>query len=859
MNESARHDRYPGARPFMDTDIDHRLFFGRDREINKMFYQVLGARLLVLFGKSGLGKTSLLQAGVFPRLREQELLPLPVRLNRTDLPPLELFTTAIAEACAQAGIDYTPGETGSLWEFFKTAVFWRGEALQTPVLVLDQFEEIFTLQSAANRQWLARQLGELAGDGLPQSLRARLQPGEKLPYSEKPPTVKIVLSLREDYLGALQELSGEIPRILENRFRLTTMSREQARAAVLEPARLAQEGAFAAQPFDYEESAVEELLTFLSGRTGEIEPFQLQILCRQVEQQVAAAQAKGQQAVHVDKEYLGGRTRMEAILQNFYLDAVRRLPSRRRRNRARDLCEEGLLDSQGHRRILEEKDIQERYKVDTTSLQALVDARLLRKEERQEVFYYELSHDSLTQPVLNSRRWRMPRQLKIGLWIVVGIAAVVLGVFQWEKQQAEAYARVLEATTEKAKKARAEAERILDYLVFDLRDKLAPVGRLDLVEDVEKQVNAYYERMGVEEENAEVMRRRAAAYHSQGNRLLAQGNLEGALQAYQAGLTIAEALAQRDPSNTEWQRDLSVSHEKIGDVRSAQGDLAGALQAYQAGLTIREALAQRDPSNTEWQRDLSVSHDRIGDVRSAQGELAGALQAYQADLKIAEALAQRDPSNTEWRRDLSVSHEKIGDVRSAQGELAGALQAYQSGLTIREALAQRDPSNTEWQRDLSISHNKLGDVRAAQGELAGALQAYQSGLTIAEALAQRDPSNTQWRRDLSVSHEKIGDVRAAQGELAGALQAYQSGLKIREALAQRDPSNATWQLDLVVSFYKLASVTKQSGKKSDQREARNYYEQSLTILRRLEKEGRLPPNRKEWIEIIEKEMKALGN
>ncbi|MDS4040857.1 MAG: hypothetical protein RKP20_06745, partial [Candidatus Competibacter sp.] len=147
----------------------------------------------------------------------------------------------------------------------------------------------------------------------------------------------------------------------------------------------------------------------------------------------------------------------------------------------------------------------------------------------------------------------------------------------------------------------------------------------------------------------------------------------------------------------------------------------------------------------------------------------------------------------------------------------------------------------------------------AQGDLAGALQAYQAGLTIGEGLARRDPSNTEWQRDLSISHEKLGDVRSAQGDLAGALQAYQAGLTIREGLARRDPSNATWQLDLVVSFYKQASVTQQSGRKSDQQQARNYYEQALTILRRLDAEGRLPPNRKEWVGIIEKDMKALGN
>ena len=92
--------------------------------------------------------------------------------------------------------------------------------------------------------------------------------------------------------------------------------------------------------------------------------------------------------------------------------------------------------------------------------------------------------------------------------------------------------------------------------------------------------------------------------------LVAQGDGPAALRAYQEGLAIAEALAKRDPANTEWQRDLSVSHEQIGDVLVAQGDGPAALRAYQEGLAIGEALAKRDPANTEWQRDLSVSHDQ---------------------------------------------------------------------------------------------------------------------------------------------------------------------------------------------------------------------------------------------------------
>ncbi|HUS80270.1 MAG TPA: hypothetical protein VM283_03315, partial [Armatimonadota bacterium] len=109
-----------------------------------------------------------------------------------------------------------------------------------------------------------------------------------------------------------------------------------------------------------------------------------------------------------------------------------------------------------------------------------------------------------------------------------------------------------------------------------------------------------------------------------------------------------ERLAQSDPGNAEWQRDLSMSHISIGDVRRAQGDLAGALEAYQAALATQERLAALDPGNAFRQRDLSLSYSRIGDVRRAQGDLAGALAAYEASLRIRERLATADPGNAGW-------------------------------------------------------------------------------------------------------------------------------------------------------------------------------------------------------------------
>jgi len=141
----------------------------------------------------------------------------------------------------------------------------------------------------------------------------------------------------------------------------------------------------------------------------------------------------------------------------------------------------------------------------------------------------------------------------------------------------------------------------------------------------------------------------------------------------------------------------------VGDVLKAQGDLIGAQKNYRDFLAISQKLANQNPSNAGWQRDLSVSYNKMGDVLNAQGDLAGALKSYGASLEISQKLASQDPSNADWQRDLSVSYNKVGGVLNAQGDLAGALKSYRDSLAIREKLANQDPSNVEWQDDLEIS------------------------------------------------------------------------------------------------------------------------------------------------------------
>ena len=75
-------NRYPGAQPFSDDDFSRKVFFGREAAARELTDKILANQLVTVYARSGLGKTSLLKAGVAPLLREEGYLPLFVQGER---------------------------------------------------------------------------------------------------------------------------------------------------------------------------------------------------------------------------------------------------------------------------------------------------------------------------------------------------------------------------------------------------------------------------------------------------------------------------------------------------------------------------------------------------------------------------------------------------------------------------------------------------------------------------------------------------------------------------------------------------------------------------------------------------------
>jgi AAA+ ATPase superfamily predicted ATPase len=211
------------------------MFFGRDEEIEKLTTLVKVNALTIVFGSSGSGKTSLLNAGVFPPLRKTYCLPFRIRLEFQDNSP-DLITqikNVLKSEIDKYGfrVENYPGEE-TLWEYFHKEVLWKSI---TPILVFDQFEEIFILAkknphfAADKLQNFWEELSNLIENQIPESLTEQFRDHrDQVTYDYNRQPVKVIFAFREEFLPEFESIPFKIPSLKYSRFRLMPMSQRQA-------------------------------------------------------------------------------------------------------------------------------------------------------------------------------------------------------------------------------------------------------------------------------------------------------------------------------------------------------------------------------------------------------------------------------------------------------------------------------------------------------------------------------------------------------------------------------------------------------------------------------------------------------
>ena len=448
------------------TEANANSFFGRDTEIDATTSLIQLNSLTIVFGRSGTGKTSLLNAGVFPKLRKNYCLPFRIRLEFNKESP-DLVTqvkNVLRKEIDKYGFNVQtyPGEE-TLWEYFHKELLWISV---TPILVFDQFEEIFTLAKSDPR-WANEmtpfweELSDLIENNIPKKLEPQfLNHREQITYNYKTQRTKIVFAFREEYLPEFETLTAKIPSLKFSRYRLLPMNGDQAYDVITK---------------NWKENInPSEANKIISYFTRETEPTDKKLIT--VEPSLLS-----QVCTYIDKERMDGgggkvsaellnRYPKETILRSIYDEAAIAANSslhfsneaNANRNLIKEFVEEKLITTQGYRTKYNLGASDEMLKPGINVLAA----KYFVREDDNEV---ELTHDVLA-PIIKSDREKRRNEIakaaerkkawKKALLILKIVVPVVLALLLWSADKVN---KANKANKE-AQNARDRALRYLDSL-----------------------------------------------------------------------------------------------------------------------------------------------------------------------------------------------------------------------------------------------------------------------------------------------------------------------------------------------------------------------------------------------------------
>jgi hypothetical protein len=180
------------------------------------------------------------------------------------------------------------------------------------------------------------------------------------------------------------------------------------------------------------------------------------------------------------------------------------------------------------------------------------------------------------------------------------------------------------------------------------------------------------------------------------------------------------------------------------------------------------------------------------------------------------AAAGFEASPGDWRWDLSNSIELLGDLDREDNKIAEARERFQEALWIRTRLVAASPERDDWALGVSLSYVRLGDLEQ-KTDLSAARKYYELSLRNAAAFFLRNPDSERWQRELSFDFNKVGDVELLTGEqdvkgggapfnLSGALIDFNNSLCVRQTLASREKTDMRLKRDVTFTLVRIAAV-----------------------------------------------------
>jgi tetratricopeptide (TPR) repeat protein len=652
---------YVGLQPY--TEEDQEYFFGRDRDVRTISANLYAAPITIFYGASGVGKSSVLNAGVLPKLRRRPRTAVVVyrEWQRPDF--LELLKAECIKAAEKAykkPVSIHPDLP------LDELLLRIGQAFGgTSLILLDQFEEYFMYHPESRM------------DDPFESELARVVNRTEVDAS-------VLIALREDGLAKLDRFRVRIPNLMGNILRLQHLDATSAEEAIRNPLDVYNRyTSQASEKVSIEDALVHEILSQVrSGRVSladltRVEQIKIHDEMAQIETPFLQLvlerlwKAEMSDGSHVLRLSTLERLKGAKEIVRTHLDEVMNgLPPAEQESTARIF--QHLVTPSGTKIAHKLTDLAKWANLEKDRLAPIVkklsaDNRILRPiappPDQPEALRYEVFHDVLAPAVLDwgtryldkmeqSERRRRFRRRAVSACI--GVAVIMFLLVLWALEETKLRSN--------AEDARKRAVQTISF-VFDLSDQLRGLGRPDLFRQISVYLSGYVGNLEEYGSDDFVILTSKKRLYFEGLDFLERGDRRLALQKFGEYLAAVQSLLEERPGDL-WYIEAAKAYEVIGDVHVAGGNPDKGRQNYDmAREELRKVKAPEKIADHAFL--LSRVLSKIGDTLAEEKQYQKAIVVYE---EARQNLVRQAPAPGGERE--NPIYQALADVSSRVNALA---------------------------------------------------------------------------------------------------------------------------------------------------------------------------------------------
>ena len=367
-----------------------------------------------------------------------------------------------------------------------------------------------------------------------------------------------------------------------------------------------------------------------------------------------------------------------------------------------------------------------------------------------------------------------------------------------------------------ARQQRAQAEELVEFMLSDLRGRLEPVGRLDIMDSVGQRALDYYGKQDPGKLDANSLGRRSRALLLVGEVSNLRGDLDSALDTYsEAAETTAEQL-RRDPANAQRIFDHSQSVFWVGYVAWQRGNADQARDAFDTYLSLARRLVAMEPSNEAWAAEEAYAETSLGVLEMEQSRPEVAFEHFDRSRTIWSSLLPRTSDARQRTYELAQAIAWQADARRKMRELGPALALRNEETQLYEKLLAEGGDDNNARQGMAVSRMRAAQLMLESGRAAEAAAVAEASFQEIRSLHEKDRENRLVQEMAVKSANVLTEALMLVQDWDGAAKVNKWALASAAALLQADAGVTAWRSDcLLPARWMQSAIAVAQGRHAD--------------------------------------------